>query len=280
MHYIQLSIPTSDPSLQEILIAQLSTLGYEGFEQHLDHLDAYIPEADYAPQPLDDLLQQFQLTCHTERLEQRNWNEEWEKNFQPVIVDDFCAIRAGFHAPITGVEHELVITPKMSFGTGHHATTCMMIDAMRRLDFTGKTVFDFGTGTGVLAILAERLGAREILAIDHDDWSIDNAGENSRENHCNVITLIKSDTIPSQPNGFDVILANINKHVILQHLPLIGQQLRIGGVILLSGLLVEDEPEIRAAAVKNNLPISVRMTKGNWICLECRKEDSHSLQNK
>jgi len=273
MHYLQIAIPTPDPSLQEILIARLSALGYEGFEEHDDYLDAYIPETNFDAQALQDILLGHQLTCHTERLEQRNWNEEWEKNFQPVVVDDFCAIRAGFHAPIARVEHELVITPKMSFGTGHHATTYMMIDAMRRLDFTGKSVFDFGTGTGVLAILAERLGARQVLAIDHDDWSIDNAGENSRENHCNAITLIKSDTVPSQPNGFDIILANINKHVILQHLPLIGQQLRKGGVILLSGLLVEDEPEIRAAAVKNNLPISVRMTKGNWICLECRKEE-------
>ncbi len=203
MNHRQVTITAAEPALQEILVALLSTIGYEGFEQEDKALQAFIPEAQFDAGALDQLLLQVTdlfpqlgsgqpspgLSYSTVRLAERNWNEEWEKNFQPVEVDGFCAIRAHFHAPIRGVTHELVITPKMSFGTGHHATTHMMLLAMKDLDFQGRRVLDFGTGTGVLAILAERLGAAEVLAIDNDDWSIDNASENVATNHCTRITV-------------------------------------------------------------------------------------------
>ena len=275
MHYLQITIPAADPSLQEILIAQLSMLGYEGFEQQDNFLQAFLPETSFDSATLDGFLSPHSLTYTKERLEERNWNEEWEKNFHPVVVEEFCAIRAFFHDPIPGVKHELVITPKMSFGTGHHATTYMMIQAMEHLDFRDRLVLDFGTGTGVLAILAERLGAREVIAIDNDEWSIENARENITENSCTRITVLKADAIPSvNPHNslFDIILANINKHIILQQLPAIGQQLKKGGVILFSGLLQDDEKDIREAAAGNNISISVRMTKGSWICLKAEKE--------
>jgi ribosomal protein L11 methyltransferase len=275
MHYLQITIPVTDPSLQEILIAQLSTLGYEGFEQQEAYLQAYLPEALFEDSTLNDFLAPHSLTYTSRRLEERNWNEEWEKSFHPVVIAGFCAIRAFFHAPIPGVRHELVITPKMSFGTGHHATTYMMIQAMEHLVFHNMRVLDFGTGTGVLAILAERLGAREVIAVDNDDWSINNAGENTANNDCTRITLVKTDTLSSiNPHNslFDIILANINKHVILQQLTLIGQQLKKGGVILFSGLLQEDEQDLREAAALNDLTISLLMTKGNWICLKAEKE--------
>jgi ribosomal protein L11 methyltransferase len=273
MHYLQITIPTTDTSLQEILIAQLSALGYEGFEQEETLLRAFLPEAQFDIASLDALLAPWQLTATQHRLEDRNWNEEWEKNFQPVVVEGFCAIRAHFHAPIPGVQYDLLITPKMSFGTGHHATTYMMIQAMQHLDFQGQRVLDFGTGTGVLAILAEQRGAREVIAVDHDDWSIENARENSINNHCTRISIVKTDTIPPPASAlFNIILANINKHVILQQLYAIGQQLKEGGVILLSGLLQEDEHDIRQAAALSNLPISIVMTKGNWICLKAEKK--------
>ena len=271
MHYLQITIPAADPSLQEILIARLSALGYEGFEQQDSSLQAFLPEEQFDGDALDDLLARWQLHYTRQRLEERNWNEEWEKNFHPVVVDGFCAIRASFHAPIPSVRHELIITPKMSFGTGHHATTYMMIEAMEHLDFNGRRVLDFGTGTGVLAILAERLGAREVVAVDHDDWSIDNARENISINQCTRINVIKADAIPPGP-PFDIILANINKHVIVEQMHAIGQQLKDGGVILWSGLLLDDENDIRETAAGNNLPISVRMTKGSWICLKAEKK--------
>ncbi len=279
MHYLRITIPAADPSIQEILIARLTDLGYEGFEQLDGSLQAFLPEGAFDAAALDELLSRWQLVATRERLEERNWNEEWEKNFHPVVVGDFCAIRAFFHDPIPGVSHELIITPKMSFGTGHHDTTYMMIQAMEQLDFKGKKVLDFGTGTGILAILAERLGAGEVTAIDHDDWCIDNAKENMVINHCTRISVVKADALAgpgaadSSPGPvYDVILANINKNIILSQLPVAGQHLKIGGVIVWSGLLPDDEKEVRDEAARNNLPISVKMTKGSWICLKSEKK--------
>jgi len=265
--HLQITIPAADISVQEILIARLEDEGYDGFLQEPGHLEAYIPEEKFDARVLEELLSRWQLSYARQALPERNWNEEWEKNFQPVIVGKFCAIRASFHAPVPEVQLELVITPKMSFGTGHHATTYMMIQAMEQLDFKGCTVLDFGTGTGVLAILAEKLGAKEVLAIDHDPWSIDNARENIKENHSVKVRIEKLDTLPSD-TLFDIILANINKHVILKELSSMGQQLKKGGVILLSGLLDEDFQDIENESLKNDLPISERMNEGRWICLK------------
>jgi ribosomal protein L11 methyltransferase len=233
-------------------------------------LHAFIPEEKFNTALLEALLAEWELGYSRTHLEQRNWNEEWEKNFQPVVVDRFCAVRASFHPPVEGVEHDIIITPKMSFGTGHHATTYMMMEAMQWLDFSGRSTLDFGTGTGVLAILAERLGACRVLALDHDDWSIENARENIAENHCSVISVEKKEQIPSIGH-FEIILANINKHVIIQQLDAMGQHLADGGVILLSGLLQDDWNDIQNEAVRNDLTISERMTKGNWICLKLQK---------
>ena len=175
--YIEISIQTTE--LQEVLIALLAEIGYEGFEEEEGLLKAFIKEGAFDRGALETLLADYGLEYVEQRIEDRNWNAEWEANFQPVVVDGFCAIRAHFHPPMPEMEHELVITPKMSFGTGHHATTYMMLQAMRGIDLRGKRVLDFGTGTGVLAILAERLGAAEVVAIDNDDWSIENAQENA-----------------------------------------------------------------------------------------------------
>jgi len=278
MRFLQITIPVTDHSLQEILIALLPDLGYEGFEQQESALQAFLPAESFDAAALETLLLQIPalsapetpLPYSTAILEERNWNEEWEKSFQPVQVGHFCAVRAIFHPPIPGVVHELIVTPKMSFGTGHHATTYMMLEAMQHLDFQHKQVLDFGTGTGVLAILAEKLGAASILAIDNDDWSIENARENISENTCFSISAEKMDKIP-RDRSFDIILANINKHVLLAEMRSIGQQLTIGGVILLSGLLENDFEEIENEAQTNNLSISEQMTKGSWICLKAQK---------
>ena len=268
--HIQVTIATVD--WQDLLIALMSERGYEGFEQEDTLLKAFIPEADFNEGVLEELLTAHGLTYTLERIEERNWNEEWEKNFQPVLVEAFCAVRADFHAPIPGVEHELVITPKMSFGTGHHATTYMMLLSMQGMDLHGKRVLDFGTGTGVLAILAERLGAGEVVAIDHDEWSIANALENVEANGCSRITVLKADRVAVLEGMFDLILANINKHVIVDQLGDLGQQLAPGGVIILSGLLRDDLEDIENEAIKNNLSVSAWTTKGSWICLTTEKK--------
>jgi ribosomal protein L11 methyltransferase len=270
MNHLQVTITVTDTTEQEVLVALLSELGYEGFEQREDALLAFVPEAGFDTAALAAILQRQDLAYTTELLPEKNWNEEWEKNFTPVQVGEFCAVRAHFHPPVPGVTHQLVITPKMSFGTGHHATTYMMLKSMQNLDFSGKTILDFGTGTGVLAILAERLGAAGVLAIDNDDWSIENAKENIIENHCLKIAIQKADTIPTnQP--FDIILVNINKHVLLRELVKMGQQLKDGGVILMSGLLHEDFEDIENEAESRELSVSVRMTGGSWICLKMEK---------
>jgi ribosomal protein L11 methyltransferase len=270
MNHLQVTISVTDPAEQEILLALLTGLDYEGFEQLDNALLAFLPEARFDADGLEAILRLRDLAYTTTILPQKNWNEEWEKNFTPVQVGEFCAVRAHFHPPTTQVAHELVITPKMSFGTGHHATTFMMLEAMQNLDFSRKTVLDFGTGTGVLAILAEKLGAVQVLAIDNDDWSIVNARENITENHCINISLQKSDAIPTS-RPFDIILTNINKHVLLMEMAALRQQLRVGGVILMSGLLEEDFEEIENEASKSGLSVSARMTRGSWICLKMEK---------
>jgi ribosomal protein L11 methyltransferase len=270
MNHLQITIDVTEPAQQEILIALLAELGYEGFEQQEDALLAFLPEAGFDAAALEAILQPRDLAYTTMLLPEKNWNEEWEKNFTPVQVGEFCAVRAHFHAPVPGVMHELVITPKMSFGTGHHATTYMMLQDMQNLDFSGKTVLDFGTGTGVLAILAEKLGAATVLAIDNDDWSIENAQENIIENHCIRIIVQKLDTLPKS-RGFDIILANINKHVLLREMAKMGQQLKEGGVILMSGLLHEDFENIENEAESCKLSVSTRTAGGSWICLKMGK---------
>jgi ribosomal protein L11 methyltransferase len=270
MNHLQVTIAVTDATQQEILIALLTGLGYEGFEQQDKALLAFLPEAGFDPAGLAAILRLQNLAYTTTLLPEKNWSEEWEKNFAPVHIGEFCAVRAHFHPPIAEVTYDLVITPKMSFGTGHHATTYLMLQAMQNLDFSQKTVLDFGTGTGVLAILAEKLGADRVLAIDKDDWSIENAKENIRENHCIKISLQKSDTIPRNQR-FDIVLANINKHVLLREMADMRQQLEAGGVILVSGLGHEEFEDIENEAGSCCLSVSARMTRGSWICLKMEK---------
>jgi ribosomal protein L11 methyltransferase len=262
MNAIRISI-TANEGQQEELIALLSDLPVNGFEETPDSLIAWFPAADFEKDAVDEILQGYQYV--EEEVEEKNWNEEWERNFKPVVVGNFCSVRASFHPPVASTEHEIVITPKMSFGTGHHATTWMMIDQMKAIDFTNKRVFDFGTGTGILAILAEKLGAAEVVAIDVDEWSVSNAEENVRENACKKIKIIHSTGIPSGP--FDVILANINRNVILQYMNELKDVVGSGGTLLVSGLLRTDEDQVRDSAAKNGFKLSNRLEKDNWICL-------------
>jgi len=234
---------------KEIIIALLTEMKYEGFEEEDDLLKAFIPSGIYNENELKAFCRDRKLSFSVSKLENKNWNTDWETNFQPVIINHsidnlpWVAIRAAFHEPIRDTRHELIITPKMSFGTGHHATTSMMIKMMSGLDFEGKTVLDFGTGTGILAILSEKLGALKIIAIDNDDQSIKNAGENFESNNCSKIELIEGSTV-NVDIKFDIILANVIKGVILDHLTAFTKGMVEGGVILFSGLLPDDEQEI------------------------------------
>lgn len=268
-NYIQIEFQNISAEKAELLIAGLNNIGFDGFEEAGESLKAFIASEGFDLTAVKELAAEYDCSFNQSVIEETNWNALWESNFQPVVVDDFVGIRADFHAPIEGVAHELTITPKMSFGTGHHATTYMMLQQMRQIDFAGKKVFDFGTGTAVLAILAEKIGASLITAIDNDDWSIENSIENIERNHCKKIKLIKSDSIVS--NGdFDIILANINKNVILENLPDIRNKLLPGGVLLLSGLLKEDETDILTVTNSLFLQLIDKQERNNWICLRLR----------
>jgi ribosomal protein L11 methyltransferase len=262
MKSIQISIEANEQQ-QEILISQLSDLSAEGFEQIDNYLIAYFNENVFKSYDVNESLREYSFTTKTS--EEKNWNEVWESNFQPVVVDNFCAIRAEFHEPMKNVEHEIIITPKMSFGTGHHATTYMMIEQMEGIDFNNKTVFDFGTGTGILAILAEKLGASKIIAIDVDEWSIANAKENIEKNNCSKITVDLSSQIPD--DKFDVILANINRNVILNYLAQLNNSLKENCYLLLSGLLTSDKEDIIKACNNENIQFLRHSERNNWVSL-------------
>lgn len=266
--YIEVSIITGDNvDKKDILIAQLSGIGFEGFEEEKNLLKAFISKKDYKDLQMKSLIEQSGMEYKISIIKYKNWNEVWEAGFEPVIVGNFCAIRATFHKPVNGVEYDIIITPKMSFGTGHHATTYLMIEAMRNISIKSKSVFDFGTGTGVLAILAERMGASIIEAIDIDDWCIENGKENLLQNQSEKIILYKSEEITSSKK-FDVILANINRNVILQHLGDMQAHLSPGGVIVLSGLLTDDEEAVSIKAKDFHLKLSLREERQSWICLQ------------
>jgi ribosomal protein L11 methyltransferase len=266
-NHIQITFTYLQPEQQDVLIAHLSEAGYEGFEENENELKAFIPEKNYDKELLQEMAFKYQLSFTQQLISEQNWNAVWESNFQPVIVDDFVAIWADFHKPIKNVQHKIIITPKMSFGTGHHTTTYLMMQQMRGIDFTGKTVFDFGTGTGVLAIFAEKLGASNVIAVDNDDWSIENAEENLARNNCKRIQLIKADSV-ADDHHYDIVLANINKNVLIENLQALAAQLPVHGNMLLSGLLTSDEPDMLAVTGNFSLILRDKSTKDNWICLK------------
>jgi len=269
-HHIQLLFQNITADQSAILIAELSEAGYEGFEEGDTDLKAFITANNYDKAVTDAIARQLGVSFSASTIEETNWNEVWESNFQPVIVEDFVGVRAGFHEPIQHVQYEIVITPKMSFGTGHHATTWMMIRQMKDIDLRDKRVFDFGTGTGILALLAAKLGAKEVLAIDNDEWSIANGRENILQNNSSAIEIRKGDTAAvseGDKDRFDIILANINKNVIMDNFPDLAKQMIPGGVLIISGILDIDEEDIRLKAEEVGFTITGRMERHKWLCL-------------
>jgi ribosomal protein L11 methyltransferase len=265
-NYLEIEIEASTEELKGILIAGLTELGFEGYEEEMQSLKAYIAADQFNESDLKEFINDKSCTYKIVEIESKNWNEAWESSFEPVVVNDFCAIRASFHKPVPGVKHEIVITPKMSFGTGHHATTYMMLMSMEHIRFVDKQVFDFGTGTGVLAILAEKLGAAQVDAIDNDDWSIENATDNIAANHCKSIHLVKKDNLHGYAQ-YDIILANINRNIILQSLAQMKMHLKEGGNIFLSGLLNADFADVHELALSVHLNLNNMVERHNWICL-------------
>ncbi len=243
--FIRLEIAVDSQEESDIHMASLSEMDFYAFEQPEKFLIAYIKEGDFNEKKYKEILKNgvvYNLTT----VENKNWNEEWERDFQPVYIHNFAGIRASFHKPLQNIKHEIIVTPKMSFGTGHHATTYLMIKQMEQINFCNKSVLDFGTGTGVLAILAEKLGAAKIVAVDNDEWSINNAIENIAINCCNK-TKVQYNCDLSGLNVQDIILANINLNVLLESATKISSMVTSGSLLLLSGFFVQDTNALLSA---------------------------------
>lgn len=265
-NYSEIAISVTNQEVKEILIAQLADIGYEAFEESETDLKAFILETDFNEETLVTILKDHDLSFSRSIIKKQNWNSLWESNFEPVQVADFVGIRAGFHPSFTNVTHEIVITPKMSFGTGHHATTYLVMQLMRDINFKEASVFDFGSGTGILAILAEKLGAKKILAVDNDDWCIENALENVAINKCEHIMVNKVDELHLDQK-FNTILANINRNILIDNIQNLRNALEINGNLVLSGLLKENESEMVSICVGLGLFHRKTVERNGWIAL-------------
>ena len=266
---------TCDSHLSDLLVAELSILSYDSFEEHQMGFSAYCEVVNFNQSLLDSLLKKYQqsgtISYTLEAIERINWNKEWEKNYDTVVIADKIIVRAIFHEPQDYFKYQIVIHPKMSFGTGHHATTVLILEAQLSIDHHQKKIYDFGTGTGVLSILAHQLGAAQIVATDVDDWCIENAKENFNLNDCpgQVLKGVVRDLIfKSQA---DIIIANINKNVLLNEMSEYVRLLTLDGVLILSGFYEEDAPELCALAEKLGLKQIQQKSLNLWTVIVLSK---------
>ncbi len=270
------TVEPKDPGT-EILIAELGELPFDSFVETEEGLSAYIQQNDDREDLLNDVYilsnPEFKISFGTEEIDQVNWNEEWEKNFDPIDVDGICYVRAPFHEP-KNAEYEIVIEPKMSFGTGHHETTFMMMKHLLNTDVKDMEVLDMGCGTAILAILAMMKGARHADAIDIDNWCYLNSIENAERNHIRNIDVYEGDAslLADKKEKYDLIIANINRNILLNDMQAYAVALKPGGTILFSGFYVEDIPAIEKEANKNQLFLKDQLTKNNWSSLKFIKQ--------
>ena len=259
----------------EILVAELGVVGFESFVETSEGLSAYIQKKDHYSSILENLQilenDEFSISYRIEEIEQVNWNAQWEANFKPITVDGRCFIRAPFHDS-AGHEFDIVIEPKMSFGTGHHETTHMMIQFMLETDLKNKSVLDMGCGTAVLAILAEKKGSSSVEAIDIDEWCYQNSLENIRRNSCQNIRVLKGDASLLKAQAFDVIIANINRNILLNDIPVYATCLNANGFLFLSGFYKEDIPKIQAVCKHCNLSFEAQIFRNDWVALKFKKQ--------
>ncbi|MBA4300090.1 ribosomal protein L11 methyltransferase [Algoriphagus alkaliphilus] len=275
MDYLEFKIKCLE-EFREILIAELAEIGFDSFQETEEGIDAYILQGNFDREKFTEIISGYQEAAEIylteEVMPKVNWNEEWEKNYDPIEVGDLVYVRASFHQPQPGFSYEIVINPKMSFGTGHHATTYQMLRHQGELDHAGKRVLDIGSGTGILAIMAHLLGAREVEAFDIDDWCVDNGNENFDLN--GLSTRMGFGTIREvNPQGpFEIILANINKNVLLDEIQIYVGLLSPKGFLLLSGFYTEDIEDLIIAATPHGLVLQQKSSKDNWAALILQKD--------
>ena len=275
MEHLQILFENINEDKKEILIALLSDMGFDGFEEEDKNLKAFIPSIKFDEDLFNTIIKINNVEYLKSIIKEENWNKKWGSDFEPVAVNHpvtnkpFVFIRADFHQPNPSFLYDISITPKMSFGTGHHATTHLMVAHMSEIDFKNKTVIDFGTGTGVLAILAEKLGADQVTGIDNDEWSINNATENLLVNNCEKIQLIKAETIPEAVKG-QIILANINLNIIKENIFAITNAAETDAVFLFSGIMFHDEDKIVTTLNEARLNIESIYRSGDWLLLKAK----------
>lgn len=266
----EFSVSPRNPAT-EILIAELGNVGFESFVENDNGVIAYIQKQEWSSKILDQLFildsPEFEISFSHHEVVQTNWNKEWEKNFNPIQVDGQVSVRAPFHEN-PSLNFDIVIEPKMSFGTGHHETTHMMIQHLLALDLNNKRVLDMGCGTGILAIFAEMKGANPIDAIDIDNWCYQNSLENVQRNDCHHITVLEGDASLLKENKYDLIIANINRNILLSDMKTYTDCLHEKGILLLSGFYKEDVAIIEDEVTKCRLIFQKMIQKNNWVALK------------
>lgn len=271
MVYVELkcSLKSGKPEIAEQLMAILGELGFESFVENDDEVLAYIPSDKYYPSILNDELIPHEIIENVNFssvvIPEQNWNAVWEGNFPPVTIARSCYIRAPFHPANHDVEYEIIIEPKMSFGTAHHETTALMIRFLLELDLTNKKVLDMGCGTGVLAILAAKKGSNDVTAIDNDEWAYKNAVENIQRNNTPLINVYLGDASLLENRSFDVIIANINRNILLNDIPVYANSLNKNSILLLSGFYIDDLDAIKKSAIESGITYKSHKEDNRWV---------------
>ncbi|GAB3508759.1 50S ribosomal protein L11 methyltransferase [Emticicia fontis] len=270
MDYIELTLQI-DADFVEILMAELGELGFESFVETEDGLEAYVQEEIFdniaVKQMLEDYAARTAISYQFKKIVRQNWNAEWEKNFQPIQIGEQIYVRADFHEPKPVFPYEIIITPKMSFGTGHHETTSMVMEHQLNIDHTNKKVLDVGTGTGILAVLASKLGASHISAFDIDEWSVENTIENVQLNDVSNVT-VRQGTIEDEPKDiYEIVLANINRNILISQIPAYVTFLKQGGELIVSGFYEKDIADIQTVAESVGLKKVAQLSKNNWAAV-------------
>ena len=269
MDFIELTVQ-APPELADMLVAELGEVGFDTFEDNDAGFCAYTTEEAFDRDAVAEIMSRYQgigeLEFSSRVITRQNWNAEWEKNFQPLVIAGRVSVRAPFHPRPAGVEYDIEIMPRMSFGTGHHETTALMLENQLDLDHRGQRVLDMGCGTGILAIMAEKLGARQVLAIDVEPWTVENARDNAAENNCRTIECrLGGAELLADEAPFGIILANINRNVLLEDMAAYVRLLPSGNPILFSGFYEEDLAKITAEATRLGLVYNRHRTLRSWV---------------
>ncbi len=266
---------SASAEITDILMAELGEIGFDIFEDLDSGLAAYCPADVYDASHVQEIIDRYRflgsidVTYHD--IEKENWNAVWETNYDPICISDHVYIRASFHEPVGEFPIEIVINPKMSFGTGHHETTSLLVSALLTLDLSNKSVLDAGTGTGILALLASKLGASHARGFDIDAWSVENAIENAGLNDCPNVTFAQGTIRDEDATTYDVLIANINRNILLDEMEEYSKRIVPGGYLFLSGFYASDVPQLQEAAARLGIALHGQTEKGPWTCLRLRK---------